>query len=323
VTRSLGRVGILLALALVCAAPAGANHVHCGDTITQDTTLDSDLNCSGDGLVVAAGGVTVDLGGHVIGGAGSGVGVSVPWQGSTFSGVTIRGGTIRDFARGIYVDEIEDTTVSGMVLEANRTGLHCFMAAGCSVVDSVVRDNRGIGVFMAAIDVGTGRPSLVQRNRIYGNERGLVLYDYRAIVFDNRIEDNRSYGIEIGLEDLVEVIRNRIAGNGAHGVVIFADGTSNVALIGNRIVSNAGDGVLAAGGGEFGDTHVTVRENRADRNGDDGIDVDAAEFSLVAGNKAYFNADLGIEAGPATTDGGANKARHNGNPAQCVGVTCR
>jgi hypothetical protein len=38
---------------------------------------------------------------------------------------------------------------------------------------------------------------------------------------------------------------------------------------------------------------------------------------------ARFNADLGIEAASNTTDGGGNKARHNGNPAQCVGVVCK
>lgn len=33
--------------------------------------------------------------------------------------------------------------------------------------------------------------------------------------------------------------------------------------------------------------------------------------------------DLGIEAVAGTTDGGGNGAKHNGNPAQCVGVRCR
>jgi hypothetical protein len=35
------------------------------------------------------------------------------------------------------------------------------------------------------------------------------------------------------------------------------------------------------------------------------------------------NADLGIEAVPGVTDGGGNRATGNGNPLQCVSITCR
>jgi len=68
-----------------------------------------------------------------------------------------------------------------------------------------------------------------------------------------------------------------------------------------------------------------VDGNRTGRNGDDGIDVEPFDFGSVTlgSNRAFFNSDLGIEAAPGTTDGGGNKARHNGNPGQCVGVSCR
>ena len=44
---------------------------------------------------------------------------------------------------------------------------------------------------------------------------------------------------------------------------------------------------------------------------------------MVRANRAYFNIDLGIEADPGTTDGGGNRARNNGDPAQCTGVSCK
>jgi nitrous oxidase accessory protein NosD len=314
---------MLLLVALAFPGPATASHVECGDAITQDTTLDGDLACTGDGLTIAAGDVTLELAGHTIQGAGSGVGVSVPWEGADFADVQIRGGTIHGFGTGVRVDEVPDVLVAASVLEGNGTGLNCFMSAGCSIADSVVRDNFGTGVSMSAIDVGTGRPSLVRRNRVHDNEVGLRFSDYRAVVSDNRIEHNRHQGITAGLESLVEILHNRIERNGAQGVLIGADGSTNVTLFANRIERNAADGVFAGDGGDFGDTRVTVRDNRANRNGDDGIDVDTAEFSLVAANRAYFNVDLGLEAGPGTADGGGNRAKHNGNPAQCVGIRCR
>ena len=63
---------------------------------------------------------------------------------------------------------------------------------------------------------------------------------------------------------------------------------------------------------------------------DDGIDVDQATLSppqfhsaTVARNKAHHNGDYGVEAVPGVTDGGGNKAHGNGNPLQCLNVSCR
>ena len=60
---------------LVSGSQALANHVRCGDVITQDTTLDSDLiDCPGDGIVIGASDITLDLGGHTVDGDGVGCG---------------------------------------------------------------------------------------------------------------------------------------------------------------------------------------------------------------------------------------------------------
>jgi hypothetical protein len=65
--RSFGVVFLvaLMAWALLglFAGRALGNHVRCGDVITQDTTLDSDLiDCPGDGIVIGASDITLDLG---------------------------------------------------------------------------------------------------------------------------------------------------------------------------------------------------------------------------------------------------------------------
>jgi parallel beta-helix repeat protein len=64
-----------------------------------------------------------------------------------------------------------------------------------------------------------------------------------------------------------------------------------------------------------------LRANVATRNRDDGIDVNSPA-TTVTSNVANNNTDLGIEAVAGVTDGGGNRARGNGNPAQCVGVRC-
>lgn len=343
--RALTRLAMLTAVGALFLAllpdSALANHVQCGDVIAKDTTLDGDLSCRGDGLTVVASGVTVDLAGHTIAGSGTDEGVSV-WAGD----VTITGGTITDFAYGAYTDGPRGTTLHDVVLRRNGTGLHCQFAPECRIEQSVVRDN-GVGIRIYSPDGGDPEPTVIRRNEIVLNVTGVRTTGESALVAHNRVAQNSGDGISSSFGRPVGVVRNLVSGNGEEGVRIFFGVQATIS--GNRIVDNAANGVGVHGGSGEGTeadidnnriernggdgvlvepfTNVTVRHNRANRNGDDGIDVDiptcCQDETLVAANMAHFNADLGIEAGPGTTDGGGNKARHNGNPAQCTGVSCR
>ena len=87
------------------ASPASAAHVNCGDVITQDTTLDSDLvNCPGDGVVIGADNMTLDLAGHTIDGAGAGEGGQGVDNDEGHDGVTVQRGRIQDFHAAVYFD---------------------------------------------------------------------------------------------------------------------------------------------------------------------------------------------------------------------------
>src|SRR5436190_22313105 len=65
---------VIVALAGVIALSGAeaASKVSCGDTITTDTTLHSDLvNCPNNGIVIGADHVTLNLNGHRIDGDGA------------------------------------------------------------------------------------------------------------------------------------------------------------------------------------------------------------------------------------------------------------
>ena len=70
-----------LAFLLVCLptvfGPAAAADDLCGATIVADLKLDQDLTCAGNGLIVGADGIKLNLDGHTITGSGGGVGVGV------------------------------------------------------------------------------------------------------------------------------------------------------------------------------------------------------------------------------------------------------
>jgi len=336
-------IGAALVWALVLAAPAAADHVQCGDVISQDTTLDADLVCAGDGVILE-GDVILDLAGHAIAGSGPGIGVGAY---SPTQAVAVRGGAIRGFQLGILLDGPRGTSLRRLVLEHNAVGVRCQYAPECRIEGSVARRN-DVGISIQAADGGDPEPTVIRRNVVRENETGVSFTGEAGLIADNRIERNTRAGISNDYGRPVLITRNLVRWNGGEGVNVFFGASATVAdnrivrnaangvgvhggfganttatLEGNRITMNGGDGVLV----ENADTHVVVQHNRTDRNGDDGIDVDFAipccDETVVRANWALFNTDLGIEAAPQTTDGGGNKAKHNGNPAQCVGVRCR
>ncbi|HTI27164.1 MAG TPA: NosD domain-containing protein [Kutzneria sp.] len=95
--RILVAAAVGAALAAVPATGAMANPA-CGSTILASVTLTADLNCAGDALIVGAPGITVDLGGYSIIGAGIGTAITS----SSAADVTVTNGVIRGFAQGFY-----------------------------------------------------------------------------------------------------------------------------------------------------------------------------------------------------------------------------
>ena len=117
------------------------------------------------------------------------------------------------------------------------------------------------------------------------------------------------------------VVGNQVSEQSRNGIsILFASATT---LIRNDVSFNGSDGITVGQSFTVGQTTDTlVQRNRADRNGDDGIDTSEPSTTLTA-NRANRNFDLGIEAVPGVIDGGRNRARGNGNPAQCLNVACR
>ncbi len=112
---TLASLGVILALAVAGAMGGGrapASHVACGDTITADTTLDSDLSdCPNHGIVIGADDITLDLNGHRIDGDGTPAPGCNPRKefcdigvfNKGHDGVTMRNGSVREFDAGVFV----------------------------------------------------------------------------------------------------------------------------------------------------------------------------------------------------------------------------
>lgn len=341
---------LLLAL-LACApaaAPASAAHVACGDAIDRDTTLDSDLvGCQGDGLVITADDVTIDLAGHTLDGTGTGNGVSAERGVNRF---TLVGGTIRGFHDGVYTDDPHATLRAMRLIDNVKYGVEAY-GGGAFVRDSLVAGNE-IGTWQANTDgstfsgnsdvavlysegVGTHTDNTVRRNGagiLVAEGDGTVA---RNVVTDNRgggiswsfsgegaIRDNfvarNGVGISVGTFAGPVIEGNTILRNRSHGIFgRWSDGFAGSLVVRNAVHGNGGHGIFTTG---F-DPCPQLRDNDVERNGGDGIFVESlgdqseCDSVPVTGNTASRNAQDGIHVsdntGPVLVEG--NRTDHNGD----------
>ena len=327
---------------VVCALPAAnavASHVQCGDVITQDTTLDSDLvDCPGDGIVIGASDVTLDLAGHTIDGTGLDAGnqgvenngadnvtvvngriqqfqaaVSVLLAGAN----EFRGLSLADSGIGIYAEDSSATRIEGNEVTSSDAGVLLFREGSFNEVVGNSVSGAETGIFLAGFGSEALQHTLVADNRVFENVTGMLVAIPRdSVIMRNHVTRNAAEGIiEAGIRSRID--GNVVSGNGTFGIQVAGLSTSSE-IIDNRTWDNGGDGVFV-GEGPGG---VSVTGNFSKGNADDGIDVERPNVTLTD-NKAIHNGDFGIEAVPGVTDGGGNKAAGNGNPAQCLNVSCR
>jgi hypothetical protein len=191
--------------------------IACGAVITQDVILTRDLRaCPTDGLSVVAPGVTLDLNGHQIVGAGAGSGVVVNAQ-----DVTVKNGTVSGFDAGIQATRQDFGTtfrLASMTVVENRTGVVTGNVSGARLHDVTIESSR------------------IERN----DEVGVTVQFAGVLMSDTRVRRNGSHGI-VALEAFPSRYEeNDISGNGGHG--LFLDDSTST-MIDNRFDRNGLDGL--------------------------------------------------------------------------------
>ena len=195
-----------------------------------------------------------------------------------------------------------------------------------------VTSNRVTGAAVGIL-IDHANDNEVSANDVSGNSDDIAVFGDRNTILANRVSDavgcaddpNCGAGISIDGGRGNVVARNlvrRTAGDGIR-VAAFDPDTPNVASVvaWNNVADATGDGysVGTVGDGSLGSTRLD--HNIATRSGDDGFDTESP-LTVMTSNLATRNRDLGIEAVPGVIDGGGNRARANGNPAQCTNVSC-
>jgi parallel beta-helix repeat protein len=290
-------LGVVVAMLAVVPQASAAPGTGCGMVITQSMTLTADIGpCGRGGIVIAADGVRVDLGGHTISGkAAAGDGVGVLFDG--VSGAWVLNGTVTGFDAGVAIVGGDTNTVWSMTIRDNIGSLKASRPAyGDGVVIRSARQNwvtrstivnngpfGGVSVFA---DAGsTSDSNVIERNRIIDNDvaRATVNEDSGirieganvtgTTIMDNTIVANGLDGITVTDAQGVDptftayITRNVLTGNGFHGMANRkGDGIAILAGTGALLLDNEATG-NAANGIHIGSVSSRIIGNTATGNG--------------------------------------------------------
>jgi parallel beta-helix repeat protein len=275
-------VVLLVAFALAGATAVGggrarASQVSCGDRITTDTTLEQDLvDCPNHGIAIAADGITLDLNGHLVDGDGTPAAdcdqQKEPCDFGLFNdghdGVTVRDGSVREFAAGVLfgtaTGRARNNRVLGVSATRNQfTGIGIF-----SQVRGLVRNSSGDG--------SLGRDGM-----------GLSLGDSHHVrILNNSFRHNAHVGMETFESDRYLIKGNLFSRNDEEAILM---GGRDNQVRRNRLVRN-GSGMSLGGRGNV------VAHNRI-VGGHDGIRVEKGRGTLVTDNLIVDTRRWGITLG--------------------------
>jgi nitrous oxidase accessory protein NosD len=279
---------------VVSAGPAAARTLDCGEVITVDTTLDSDLvNCPDEGLVIGADDITLDLNGHTIDGDGISP-VSCPVEGRAcdvgidntagHSGVTIEGGSIQQFAAGVVVSGPADGNKLRRLTISQTTNQAIGVA---DTTDTVIDGNTMTDPGITAVVLQDSSNAVVSGNVTSGST-GYAMY---LMGDDIAIEHNKlesgEHGFAVGGNS--NTVRGNVVFSSGGGIDVF-DGATATRVEGNRL-RDVGDGVIVGVAFDTVVRHNVVNGTGGGERGGFGVILDGAVRTTVEGNTIRATGD--------------------------------
>jgi parallel beta-helix repeat protein len=175
----------------------------CGETIMEDVTLTSDLNCGpGDGLTVAASGITINLNGYSISSsdeAGS-EDPSMDYDGSS----------------GILVANVDDVDITGLGEISGFDRGITFIGSSEAQVTDLQLANNGIGMLMSGSEA-----TEISRNTLTNNGIAVISdSSNHGVIAFNQVVANLEQGMLFLGSDMNTVAANNMFGNGENGIYL-------------------------------------------------------------------------------------------------------
>jgi parallel beta-helix repeat protein len=345
VATTLPAVAIIVAVGAVAllaagAGPALASHIACGETITTDTTLDSDLiDCPNNGIVIGADDVTLDLDGHVVDGDGTEFADCPDDEFCDFGilsvghdGVAVRDGSVRGFAVGVLVGRARDNRVLSISAKRNTFFGVAISRSSRSVVrnsslsSNVPPEGDGIGLFSSdhirirrnsirrnagpGIHVSDSSDNLIKGNVLARDGPAIAIEGNGNVVRDNDVIGGG--GIRVSPGNGNTIIGNRVSD--AEESIAVEEGRGNL-VARNAVIDARGNGIrLGLDRPAIGGAANVVRGNLVRGSAEDGFRVDGEDsHSLLRRNIAVASGDDGYDVESRTAKLTGNRAVRNEN----------
>ncbi|GHA14187.1 hypothetical protein GCM10008090_24960 [Arenicella chitinivorans] len=208
-TKHIFYILALLAIAVTSTSNA-APLVNCGDYITTNVTLDSDLHCTSGytALEVGANNITIDLNGHVLSGTSDLMGVLIHAR----NNVTIKNGWIRGFWGGINTARSDKLRIDNVSFYGMNQGLIMAGTDDGSVTNSdfINLNGTGVRIYTHSAFASADR-NTIQNNEFYQVRVGVGICGTSAE--NNVIADNLMWKTVDNAIALNHANRNKISGN--------------------------------------------------------------------------------------------------------------
>lgn len=270
--------------------------VSCGETITEDKILGSDLSCSGTAIIIGADNIVLDCNGHTITGDGfSGSGLLL----SLRIGVTVKNCNVNNFESGIVL-----TDSSNNILENNNASNNDYVGIAIqyssyeNTLTSNIANNNFHGFELSEITLGNFTSNIANGNTYSGFSISGQFNTFTA----NTANNNDHYGFYIS--GIFNTLTSNVAeNNGYNGFTI--DECSDNTLSGNManyneygfVLFSAGDNVLTSNtalNNEYGITlsgsnEITIESNTITDNTISGIIVAYSNRNNITNNEVSSN----------------------------------
>src|SRR5918993_2554933 len=198
----------------------------CGQVITQNVILTSNMNCAdSDGLIVGASDIVIDLNGHTISGpdadsqekASSKVGIMIP----NMNNVVVQDGTLQGFQAGILMTGSQNVELSNIISKDNQIGA---FSTGASIVNahlSIFMNNQ-IGFAGHSTQQATLENNILFQNTLAGitlvnSDNGVLTLNSITESGNGLYVDNQSNQNNINFNN---ILLNTIDLNNANGLPV-------------------------------------------------------------------------------------------------------
>jgi parallel beta-helix repeat protein len=266
----------------------------CGAVITADTTLGNDLtDCPGDGLIIDADDITVNLNEHTIDGDGvpAADGFDLGIRVDAHHGITLTNGAVQRFDRGIVLAASTGNLLTGLYSHDNA-GRGIMLDNGSdanAVVNNHAARNGRSGISIVGSDNNVVTSNLSEHNTLNGVF--LTGASHNRILGNTLLDDGSGVGMDNGSDDNVVSATMRDDGEGG----VFVNFSDRNVVTHNRVLST-GSGVSLESADNNTITDNQVLHSPASACDGCGIGIQIyGNNNLVARNTLIVSPRYGIE----------------------------